>query len=138
MKRITVIEDDEFVRANLLELLIMEGYDVRGASDGAMGVSLVADFLPHLVICDVAMPEMTGHDVLIALREGESTRSIPFIFLTAAAEREDFRIGLSLGADDYLTKPFLQRDLLVAIEEKLSSHAEVKHVDVVEGLQGHA
>jgi CheY-like chemotaxis protein len=130
MKRIAVIEDDEFVRANLLELLSLEGYDARGASDGAMGVSLVADFLPHLVVCDVAMPEMSGHDVLSALKEAEATRSIPFIFLTAAAEREDFRIGLSLGADDYLTKPFLQQELLVAIEEKLAAHLEEKTVDV--------
>ncbi|WP_295619152.1 response regulator [Chamaesiphon sp. GL140_3_metabinner_50] len=84
-----------------------------------MGVQLAQEHHPDLIICDVMMPELDGYDVLIALRQDPSTIKIPFIFLSAKAAKDDFRKGMSLGADDYLTKPFTPRDLREAISIRL-------------------
>ncbi|KKD37156.1 MAG: response regulator [Limnoraphis robusta] len=119
MKRILVIEDESDVREIILDILEAEEFEVRGAENGRDGVELAKEYLPDLVICDVMMPEMDGYDVLKTLRQNKNTSTIPFIFLTAKATRENLRYGMNLGADDYLTKPFSRKDLLNAISSRI-------------------
>lgn len=122
---ILVIEDEPIVRANILALLRAEGFHVMGAENGQAGVQLAQAHLPDLIICDVMMPELNGFDVLQILRQTVTTKMIPFIFLSARAERQDFRQGMELGADDYLTKPFTRAELLQAISARLNRQADV-------------
>ncbi|MBD2312317.1 response regulator [Desertifilum sp. FACHB-1129] len=119
MKKILVIEDEPTVRANLLKLLDIEGYQSLEASDGHTGIQLAEQHQPDLILCDIMMPELDGYAVLEALRQNPATAMIPFIFLTAKAERNDWRQGMEKGADDYLTKPFTRSELLAAITMRL-------------------
>lgn len=119
MKKILVIEDEPEMRRNLLTILKLEKFQPIGAEHGRAGLEAVKREKPDLILCDVMMPELDGHGVLAALREDESTASIPFIFLTAKGEKEDLRNGMNLGADDYLTKPVARLDLLEAINARL-------------------
>jgi diguanylate cyclase (GGDEF)-like protein len=125
MTRILVIEDEDGIRNNLLRMLRIEGYDAVGAENGRIGLELVPDFRPDLIISDVTMPELDGHGVLTALRADPATASIPFIFLTAMADAQGFRQGLKLGADDYLTKPFTRDDVLESIRSRLARQQAV-------------
>jgi len=125
MAKILVIEDQDSIRTNLLELLDAEGYSVMGAENGRVGVQLAREFLPDVIVCDIIMPELDGHGVLLELRQDPATSTIPFIFLTARADKSDLRQGMNLGADDYLTKPFTQRELLDAISVRLRKHTQV-------------
>ncbi|MCT7949570.1 EAL domain-containing protein [Ancylothrix sp. C2] len=119
MAKILVIEDELSIRENILELLDMREFDVIGAENGSVGLKMAMEQSPDLIICDVTMPEMDGYSVLKALRENPSTANIPFIFLTARADRLDMRAGMELGADDYLVKPCLPAELLKAITIRL-------------------
>jgi DNA-binding NarL/FixJ family response regulator len=119
MKRILIIEDEPEMRRNLQTLLKMEGFEVLSASDGRTGIALAKAQIPDLVLCDVMMPIMDGHEVLKVLRNDPATMNIPFIFLTAKGERTDLRSGMNLGADDYLTKPVAREDLLEAVAARL-------------------
>lgn len=123
MVKILVIEDEVEIRSNLVELLELEGYDVVSADNGVTGLLGAIEHTPDLVICDVMMPELDGHDVLQALRQDPKTLAIPFIFLTALADKGDIRRGMVLGADDYLTKPFTRSDVLTAVETRLQKQA---------------
>ena len=123
MKKILVIEDEQPVRANILELLEIEEFNVIGAENGAIGVKLAQEHLPDLIICDVMMPKLDGYGVLTTLRKNPITATIPFIFLTAKVDRTDVREGMSLGADDYLTKPVKSKELLRAIATRLEKQA---------------
>ncbi len=123
MVKILVIEDELEIRSNLLELLELEGYDVISADNGMTGLLGAIEHAPDLIICDVMMPELDGHDVLRALRQESKTVGIPFIFLTALANKEDIRKGMVLGADDYLTKPFTRSEVLTAVESRLQKQA---------------
>ena len=123
MTKILVIEDEEPVRANIIEMLTAEEFDAIGAKDGVLGVREAIAHVPDLIVCDVMMPELNGYDVLKLLRSHPATASIPFIFLTAKAERADLRTGMNLGADDYLTKPFSRDELLTAIAARLTKRA---------------
>ncbi|HEY9845970.1 MAG TPA: response regulator [Candidatus Caenarcaniphilales bacterium] len=125
MTRILVIEDEEFVRLNLLELLEAEDFDVVGAPNGLIGALWALEHLPDLIICDVMMPELDGYSVLVSLREDPLTAAIPFIFLTAMADKADLRQGMQLGADDYLTKPFSREELLGTIATRLGKQTVV-------------
>jgi diguanylate cyclase len=125
MAKILVIEDEELVRANLVDLLELENFEVFEAENGKVGVSLAQQHLPDLILCDVAMPELDGYAVLEQLRQIPTTAGIPLIFLTARATPADFRQGMRLGADDYLTKPFTQAELLDAIATRLAKHAAI-------------
>lgn len=125
MTKILVIEDEESVRENILELLEAEGFDTIAAEDGRIGVELALSEVPDLILCDLMMPEIDGYGVLIALREEPVTATIPFIFLTARSARADFRLGMDLGADDYLTKPFTRDELLSAIASRLVKQANL-------------
>ncbi|MDB5081594.1 MAG: response regulator [Chloroflexi bacterium] len=120
MKKILIIEDDKIVMASAKDLLEAEGYDVSTAENGRRGVLMAREVVPDLIICDVMMPEVDGHSVLTTLRELPDTSAIPFIFLTAKADKSDIRQGMKLGADDYLTKPYTRMDLLDAISSRLA------------------
>jgi signal transduction histidine kinase len=123
MKKILVIEDEPSVRENLLELLDAEDFEVCGAGDGQSGVELAKAEIPNLIICDVMMPELDGYGVLKALRQNPVLATIPFIFLTAKADKMDLRRGMELGADDYVTKPFTRVELLGAIAARFEKQA---------------
>ena len=123
MPKILVIEDDQAVRENILELLESENFDVLGAENGILGVQLAHEVIPDLILCDVMMPELDGHGVIQRLRSNPTTAIIPFIFLTARADKLDFRQGMDLGADDYLTKPCTANELLRAVTTRLQKQA---------------
>lgn len=119
MKKILVIEDEPEMRRNLATILRLERFHALVAENGRAGIEIALREQPDLVVCDVMMPEMDGHQVLQALRENPATESTPFIFLTAKGEKPDIRAGMNLGADDYLTKPVDKADLLAAIATRL-------------------
>lgn len=123
MSKILVIDDEIPVRANLVELLEAEEFDVISAEDGRAGVQLARQQLPDLIICDITMPELDGYGVLAELRQDPATATLPFIFLTARADRTDLRQGMNLGADDYVVKPFTRDELLRAISARLAKQA---------------
>lgn len=119
MTRILLIEDNDDIRENVVEILELSGFEVHAAINGKQGVELAFKHRPDIILCDIMMPEMDGYEVLEALNERPETKATPFIFLTAKAERPDIRKGMELGADDYLTKPFDDVELLRAIESRL-------------------
>lgn len=125
-KKILVIEDEDRVRENILELLEAEGLLPIGAENGATGIDLAKANHPDLILCDVMMPGGDGYGVLSKLRQDSALAGIPFIFLTAKATKADFRQGMELGADDYLTKPFTRSELLGAIATRLKKRAIVQ------------
>ncbi|MBX2872509.1 MAG: response regulator [Saprospiraceae bacterium] len=126
MKKILVIEDNLEVRENLAEILELSGYEVATAENGKIGVQEARSVKPDLILCDVMMPELDGFGVLRILDQNPKTADIPFVFLTAKAEKDDFRKGMNLGADDYITKPFDDVELLDAIEMRLKKSERIK------------
>jgi CRP-like cAMP-binding protein/CheY-like chemotaxis protein len=137
MKSILVIEDNEEVRENLEEILELAGYEVNQAANGKLGVQQAIASPPDLIICDIMMPELDGFGVLNILSKRPATADIPFIFLTAKSEKTDFRRGMDLGADDYLTKPFYKDELLKVVETRLKKSERLKknYQNTPEGLQ---
>ena len=123
MTKILVIEDELFVRENIVDLLEAEEFEVFSTENGILGVLWAQENEPDLVLCDVMMPEMSGHDVLAEMRGLAETSLTPFIFLTAMADKGDIRQGMELGADDYLIKPFTRNELLNAINARILKHA---------------
>jgi len=117
--KILIIEDNNDIRESTAEILELTGYEVLQASHGKNGVELAQLHKPDLILCDIMMPELDGYGVLYMLSKNTDTATIPFIFLTAKAERVDFRKGMEMGADDYLTKPYDDIELLNAIESRL-------------------
>jgi DNA-binding response OmpR family regulator len=117
--KILIIEDNIDIRENTAELLVLSGYQVETASDGIEGVRLAKSSLPDVVICDIMMPNLDGFGVLHVFSNHPELARIPFIFLTAKTDRADMRKGMEMGADDYLTKPFQEVELLKAIESRL-------------------
>jgi CRP-like cAMP-binding protein/CheY-like chemotaxis protein len=122
MKTILLIEDNLEIRENLAEILSLANYHILQAPDGKAGVELAKKEKPDLIVCDIMMPQLDGYGVLHMLSKNPDTAGIPFIFLTAKSEKEDFRKGMNLGADDYLIKPFDDLDLLDAVEMRLKKH----------------
>jgi diguanylate cyclase len=119
MKTILVIEDEPTIRENILGILEINGFQALGAEDGIAGVQQAKAYHPDLILCDILMPGIDGYGVLAALRKDAGTAMIPLIFLSAKAERSDFRLGMNLGADDYLTKPFSSKELVAAVSSRL-------------------
>lgn len=120
MKTVLIIEDDTALRENTAEMLELSNYRTITAPNGRIGIEQAIKGNPDIIICDIMMPEVDGYGVLKALAENESTRQIPFIFLSAKTEHKEIRKGMDLGADDYLTKPFDEEDLLSAIASRLA------------------
>jgi CheY-like chemotaxis protein/CRP-like cAMP-binding protein len=125
-KKILLIEDNPEVRENTGEILELANYDVITAENGKEGIDKAKSYLPDVIICDIMMPEMDGYGVLQVLSKIPQTASIPFIFLTAKAEKTDFRKGMNLGADDYLTKPFEEAELLEVIALRLQRKERIQ------------
>ena len=126
MKKILLIEDDAVLRENTAELLELSNYNVFTASDGKKGVASAMENLPDIVVCDIMMPELDGYGVLENLSKNATTKYIPFIFLSAKTERKDVRKGMDLGADDYITKPFSEEELVSAIESRIAKATILK------------
>ncbi|WP_234301150.1 hybrid sensor histidine kinase/response regulator [Sphaerospermopsis aphanizomenoides] len=123
MKTILIIEDEAQIRNNIREILHLSDFDTLVAENGLQGLELAKSQHPDLIICDLMMPELDGYSVLTKLRQDSSIATIPLIFLTAKSEWSDLRRGMELGADDYLTKPFMPDDLLQAIAARLDKQA---------------
>ena len=119
MKKILVIEDEPEMRRNITTLLRYYDYEPIAAENGRVALELARREKPDLILCDVMMPELDGYGVLQALQSDASLARIPFVFLTAKGEKDDLRSGMNLGADDYLTKPVVNADLVRAIESRL-------------------
>ena len=137
MKKILLIEDNADVRDNTAEILELSNYEVIVAENGKTGVEKALQHLPDLIICDIMMPVLDGYGVLHALHKNKTIKNTPFIFLTAKTERGDFRKGMELGADDYITKPFSGAELLSAVDSRLKKVELLKRElsPDMEGLQ---
>lgn len=127
-KKILIIEDHADMRENIAEMLDLAGYQTITASNGKEGIKQARTHLPDLIICDIMMPELDGYAVISILSKDIQTSYIPFIFLTAKAEKQDIRKGMEMGADDYLTKPFTDTDLLNAVKTRLEKHARLTNM----------
>jgi DNA-binding response OmpR family regulator len=126
MKKILLIEDNEDIRDNTAEILQLGNYEVLVAENGKTGMEKAIQHKPDLIICDIMMPFLDGYGVLHAIHRNEELKNIPFIFLTAKTERSDFRKGMELGADDYITKPFTGTELLNAVDSRLKKISSMK------------
>lgn len=126
MKKILIIEDERLVRENLVELLTFENFQVLEATDGLRGVKLAEQEQPDLILCDVMMPILDGYGVLAQLRQNPKTAIIPFIFMTALADRMNTRKAMELGADDYITKPCSAAELMRSITVRLEKYSNMQ------------
>ena len=126
MKKILVIEDELMLREGISEILTFEGFDVFKAENGKIGILAVFQYAPDLILCDIMMPLMDGYEVLNRLRQNEKTKLIPFIFMTALTERSNQRLGMELGSDDYITKPYTRDELLKAVSTRLKKSGDIK------------
>jgi DNA-binding response OmpR family regulator len=134
-KTILVIDDNNDIRENTAEILELAGYKTFTAENGKRGVEMAVKEKPSVIVCDIMMPELDGYGVLHLLRKNADTQNIPFIFLTAKTERSDFRKGMELGADDYITKPFDDIELLNAVEIRFKK-MQILEQNYVPGPQG--
>jgi CRP/FNR family transcriptional regulator, cyclic AMP receptor protein len=121
VKTILLIEDNEIMRENTAEILELSNYKVMSAENGKLGIELAAKNSPDLIICDIAMPEMDGLEVLKELSAIKGIKDIPFIFLTALSEKSQINNGLSLGANEYVTKPYMGEELLKVVAKYLGA-----------------
>ncbi|MBF9141623.1 response regulator [Hymenobacter properus] len=126
MKTILLVEDSDLIRENTAEILELAGYDVITAENGKVGVEKALATKPDLVVCDIMMPVLDGYGVLHIFSQNPQLAGVPFIFLTAKTERADLRRGMELGADDYLTKPFEETELLSAIHSRLARFGQLR------------
>ena len=130
MKTILIIEDDTALRENTAELLELEDFKVLTASNGMDGIRLATLYLPDLIVCDIMMPKQNGYSVIKKLALDKTTQNIPFIFLSAKTEHKDIRHGMDLGADDYITKPFENEELISSINSRLAKAKLFKKTNV--------
>jgi CRP-like cAMP-binding protein/CheY-like chemotaxis protein len=147
MIKVLYIEDDAVLRENTAELLELSGFNVITAPNGKIGIEKAKSELPDIILCDIMMLGIDGYGVLEALSKDKQTQIIPFIFLSAKTERQDIRKGMNLGADDYLTKPFTEEELVSAINSRIAkikilkeeqdksiSNDETREVDEIKNL----
>lgn len=116
--KVLIIEDDPLILENVLELLEMKGYKPYGAKNALSGLKLLEEIKPDIILCDYKLPDKDGFEIIKIIRE-DLNIDIPFIFITAKAERETQRMGMNLGADDYITKPFTAKEIIDSIESRL-------------------
>ncbi|MBN1115963.1 MAG: response regulator [Bacteroidales bacterium] len=126
MKKILIIEDEENIRDSISDILTFHDFQTYKAKDGKEGIYLALEQKPDLILCDIMMPQMDGYKVLEVLKSNSDFVYIPFIFLTAKTAREDFREGMSLGADDYIFKPFTADELVNSINTRLAKVSTIK------------
>lgn len=135
MKKILVIEDNDNILENTAEMLELSNYKVFTASNGKQGVEKAIANKPDLILCDIMMPGLDGYGVLHMIQKNPDLENTPFIFLTALTGKQDIRKGMSLGADDYITKPFDTTDLLFAIENRLKKAEHIQN-KITHGANG--
>lgn len=128
MKTVLAIDDSPEIRLIIIETLNLFGLQTLSAEDGITGIKMAQEHLPDLIICDINMPKLDGYGTLKAMREDESTATIPFIFLSGATDKITIRKGMELGADDYLTKPFSPKELMTAVNTRLEKQAELQRL----------
>jgi CRP-like cAMP-binding protein/CheY-like chemotaxis protein len=134
MEKILLIEDNEALRENTAEILALANFEVITAENGKLGVELARIHLPNLIICDIMMPVLDGYGVFQIMKKELDLQKIPFIFLTAKSERSDFRKGMEMGADDFITKPFTDAELINAIHTRLEK-AKQNKTNSVKGIE---
>lgn len=122
--KILIIEDEDTILQNVIDLLQAEKFEAIGAEEGQLGIHLALNYKPDLILCDIMMPDIDGYTVLTELQKQPRLAHIPFIFMTAKVEREDLRLGMELGADDYITKPFTPVELLSAIRARMKKQQQ--------------
>jgi DNA-binding response OmpR family regulator len=135
MYKILVIEDEDVLRENIRDMLRAEDFIVVEAENGKVGIEMALAEHPDLILCDVMMPEADGYKVIDEIMHHSVSNLIPFIFLTAKTTKEDLRMGMDLGADDYLTKPFTRKELLSAINTRLAKQALQNELTVMKQKQ---
>lgn len=135
MRKVLLIEDNPELRENIAEILSLANYQVYTASSGKDGIEMALAHVPDLILCDIMMPELDGYTVLYMVQQNPELASVPFVFLTAKAEGADLRKGMSLGADDYIIKPFDTNDLLATIERRMKK-AELVRQRLSRGIEG--
>ncbi len=119
MKTALIIEDNLEIRENLTEILELAGYTIVTASNGNEGLKMVTGDLPDFILCDIMMPEMDGYNVIREIKANPKTKEIPFIYVTASAEKSEMKKALDMGADGYVRKPFDIEELMDAINKAL-------------------
>jgi DNA-binding response OmpR family regulator/DNA-binding CsgD family transcriptional regulator len=119
MASVLIIEDEQDILENIAEILNFQSYVTFTANNGRQGINIALEKKPDLILCDILMPMINGYDVLQKIREHDEMSHIPFIFITALSERENFRKGMTIGADDYLSKPFTHDELTNAVSSLL-------------------
>src|SRR5229473_855110 len=130
MKKVLVIDDTPEIPMIIAESLNLYGFTTLAAEDGVTGIQIAREQVPDLIICDINMPKLDGYATLTAIRQDETTSTIPFIFLSGATEKISVRRGMEMGADDYLTKPFTHKELVSAVNTRLEKQAEMqRHSD---------
>jgi DNA-binding response OmpR family regulator len=135
MTKILLVEDNEEIRENTREILELANYQIETAANGREGYEKALEKMPDLIICDIMMPVLDGYGLLHLINKNENLQSIPFIFLTAKTERTDFRKGMEMGADDYITKPFTDIELMNAIESRLKKiNFQKEHASATQSL----
>ena len=133
MKKILVIEDDRLILETTSDFLATSGYEVLKAANGGEGISLAKVQSPDLILCDILMPGIDGHEVYRILHNDITTADIPFIFLSSLSDKQDIRLGMQMGADDYVTKPADPAELLKTVEtrlekfDRLLKHKELRY-----------
>lgn len=125
-ENLLIVDDNRFLREGLSEMLSIEGFTVRAAANGIQALEVMEDFSPDLIISDITMPEMDGYSFFNAVRARPEWVTIPFIFLTARAEKEDILTGKNLGAEDYLIKPLTREELVTAVRARLSRSRQIR------------
>lgn len=122
MYSVLIIEDDPIYFSIMETILQNEGFEIRTASDGQSGLAMLREKRPDVILCDIMMPDMDGHMILETLKGERALADIPFIFVTALWDRADVRLGMSAGADDYLSKPFSAEELIAAVTGRIRRH----------------
>jgi DNA-binding NarL/FixJ family response regulator len=125
MTKVLLVEDESNLRANLAEILMLNNFDVITAENGKKGLDLLQSNSPDIIISDIYMPEMSGFEFYYRLQQNNLQKSIPFVFLSARAELHDIRIGMNMGADDYITKPVKHNDLINCINTRLKKRKQL-------------
>lgn len=123
MKTVLVIEDNLEIRENTTEILELAGFKVISAENGMEGITMATENSPDIILCDIMMPEANGYEVLKNLKSNKATAQIPFIYVTASAEKSEVKFAMDMGADAYVRKPFDARELIDTINDCLRSKA---------------